>query len=214
MAPVLFSLILMLKIRRYFITGLIVLLPVVITLYVLVAVFRFCDGILGRFINAYLKSHLGYSIPGLGLLLGIVIILLAGFLVTHLYSRSKFFLLKSVLLKTPLVNKIYPAARYIVNFLFSRDKPAFKKVVMVEYPRKGIWSIGFVTNEGIKEAQEKLQQELFNVFIPTTPTPLSGFFMLVPKRDIIFLDISMEESMKLIISGGMLNPQDIKHGVP
>lgn len=194
------------RLRRYFITGLIVILPLVATIYILVGIFNFSDRLLGRFINEYLEKTIGFYIPGLGLLLFLTIILLVGFLVTNILFKRLLFRLEILFLKFPLIRQIYPAAKKIVEYLFSKDKPAFKKVVIVEYPRKGIWSIGFITNEAMKDAEDKTHQELLNVFIPSTPNPMTGYFIFVPKNDAVFLDISVEDGLKMIVSGGVFNP--------
>ena len=198
----------MLRIRRYFITGLLVILPAFITIYFLFIIFSFIDGIWGSIINQYLKKYLGFAIPGLGFILGIITVFIVGFIATHFLSKKISYALESLFLKFPLVRQIYPAAKQIVDFLFSKDKPAFKKAVLVEYPSKGIWSIGFITNDGFKEAQEKIGQELLHVFIGTTPGPFSGFFVLIPKAEVIFLDMSVEDGLKLIVSGGIAKPEN------
>jgi len=192
--------------RRYFLTGLLITLPVFITLYLLYGVFIFIDNIWGKLINFYLKKHLGFAIPGLGFILGIVTIFLIGFIATNLFGRRLFMAVESWFLKLPLVRQIYYPAKQVVNSLVSKDKPAFKKVVLVEYPSKGIWSVGFLTNESFKEAQEKSGEELLHVFIATTPSPFTGFLILVPKKDVKLLDITIEEGIKLIVSGGILKP--------
>jgi len=183
-------------------------LPVFLTFYLLYLIFMFIDGIWGKAINFYLKKYLGFSIPGLGIMLGLVTILAVGFIATNLLGKKLLKLFEGWFLKIPFIRKIYPAARQIVDSLISRKSPAFKKVVLVEYPSRGIWSIGFITNDSFREANEKLGQELVHVFIATTPSPLSGFLILVPKRDIKVLDISIEEGIKLIVSGGIVKPAD------
>jgi uncharacterized membrane protein len=197
----------MLRIRRYFITGLLVILPLFITLYFLFIIFHFIDGLWGDLINSYIKQWLGFPIPGVGFILGIVTIIVVGFITTHFFSKKIFSALENWFLKFPFIRQVYPAIKQIVNFFISKDKIAFKKVVLVEYPSKGIWSVGFITNEGFKEAQEKIGQELLHVFIGTSPTPLSGFFVMMPKNEVKFLDISVEEGLKLIVSGGIIKPQ-------
>jgi uncharacterized membrane protein len=194
------------KLRRYFITGLIVILPLVATIYILAGIFNFSDGLLGRFINDYLEKTIGFYIPGLGLLLFLTIILLVGFLVTNILFKRLFYHLETLFLKFPLIRQIYPAVKQIVDYLFSKEKPAFKKVVIVEYPRKGVWSLGFITNEAMKDVEDKTNQKVLNVFIPSTPNPMTGYFIFVPKNDAVFLDISVEDGLRMVISGGVFNP--------
>ena len=194
------------KIRRYFITGLLVILPVFITLYFLFVIIRFIDGIWGKLINYYLRKEFGFSIPGLGLILGVITVIIVGFIATRFFAKRIFPTLERWFLKFPFIRQIYPSAKQIVNFFLAKDKPVFKKVVLVEYPSKGIWSVGFITNEGFKEAQEKIGQELLHVFVASTPSPFSGYFVLLPKKDVKFLDMSVEDGLKLIVSGGILRP--------
>ena len=196
----------MLKIRRYFVTGLLLVLPIFISFYVLFVVFRFVDGIFGGLINSYLKANFGFFIPGIGFILGGAIVLFSGFLATHFLGKKVLPALEQWFLKLPGIRQIYPAAKQIIGFLFSKDKAAFKQVVLAEYPSKGIWSIGFLTNEAFDEAGEKIARDLAHVFIPSTPGPWSGFLILVPRKDIKLLDMSVEGAIKLIISGGILKP--------
>lgn len=191
--------------RRIFFTGLAFLIPIAITLYVIVAVFSFADGILGRFINKFLVKHIGFSIPGLGIILFVVIVFAVG-CVVHAWRRKIFKYIESLFLRTPLVNKVYAAVKSIVDFLLFPPAKTYKSVVLIEYPRKGIYSMGFITNDSFTHFNEKTKKRLYSVFIPTTPTPLSGFTVLSEEHELIFLDISVEEAMKFIISGGLLNP--------
>ncbi|MFA5403157.1 MAG: DUF502 domain-containing protein, partial [Candidatus Omnitrophota bacterium] len=169
-------------------------------------IFKFLDSLFGVIINKYLEEVLGFTLPGIGLILGILLILIIGFVVSHLLSKKALPVIEGWFLKLPAIRQVYPPIKEIVGFIFSRDKPAFKKVVLVEYPCAGIWSVGFMTNDGFREAQEKLGQELVHILIGSTPSPWSGFFILVPKVKVKFLEMSVEEGMKLIISGGILKP--------
>ena len=192
--------------KHYFLAGLLVGLPVFLTLYFLFIIFKFIDGIFGVYINAYLKSEFGFIVPGAGIILGILLILLAGFIVSHLLSKKALPVLERWFLKFPGIRQLYPPVKQIISFLFSRESPAFKKVVLVEYPCKGIWSVGFMTNEGLKEAQIKTGKELVHVLIGTTPSPWSGFLILVPKDEVKFLEMPVADGIKLIISGGIIKP--------
>ena len=192
--------------KRNFIAGILVSFPLLLTVYILVILFQFVDGILGKFVNTYLSKALGFYIPGLGLILFLIIIFLVGFLTTHFLGRRLYFILDKTLRRFPLIRHIYPSIKQIIEFLFAYQRQAFKKVVLVEYPRPGIWSVGFVTNEAFGEAREKTKQDLMNVFIPSSPGPLTGFFILIPRQEVIFLDIPIEDAIKLIVSGGLLNP--------
>ncbi|MEW6009289.1 MAG: DUF502 domain-containing protein [Candidatus Omnitrophota bacterium] len=194
------------KLRRYFLTGLAVLLPIVLTGYIIFAVFNFADNLLGKHINRYLSIFFGFYIPGLGLLITALIIIVVGFFSSNFLGKRLLPFFENILLRIPLVHQIYPSTKKIISFFFSAKKQLFKQVVLVEYPRKGIWSLAFITNEGTPEVEKKLDKEMLNIFIPGTPGPLTGYFMFVPKEDVIFLDISVEDALKLFISGGVLNP--------
>ncbi len=194
------------KLKRYFITGLLTILPIFLTLFILNIIFRLIDNIIGRIINSYLKAAFGFSIPGLGFIMAVLIILVTGFVVSHLLNKRALPLIERWFLKLPGIRQIYPSIKQIVGFIFSKDKAVFRKVVLVEYPSKGIWSVGFMTNEGFREAEELTGQELVHVLIGSTPSPWSGFFILVPKNAVKFSEMSAEEGVKLIVSGGILKP--------
>lgn len=194
------------RIRRYFLTGLLVILPAFITVYLLYIIIAFIDNIWGKVLNFYLKKYLGFPIPGLGFILGILTIILVGFIATNLFGKRIFQIFEHWFLKFPGIRQIYTPAKQIVDSFFSKEKPAFKKVVLVEYPSKDIWSIGFITNESFKEAEEKTGEELVHVFIATTPSPFTGFLILVPRKNLKVLDMPVEQGVKLIVSGGILKP--------
>lgn len=197
------------SIKRYFATGLLITLPVFFTFYIMFAVVRFIDGIWGKVINFYARKYLGFAIPGLGFILGLVTVLIVGFIATHFIGKRLFRGVERWLLKFPFISQIYPALRQIVSSFLSKDSPAFRKVVLVEYPARGIWSIGFLTSDGFREAREKTGKELVHIFIATTPTPLTGFLILVPKEEVKILNISIEDGIKLVISAGIVRPDYI-----
>jgi uncharacterized membrane protein len=194
------------NIKRYFGTGILITLPVFVTIYILLIVFRLIDGIWGKLINIYIKKHLGFTIPGIGFILGIITITVIGFIATNFIGKRFFRSLEHWFLKFPLIRQIYPPFRQIMDSIVSKESPAFKKVVLVEYPRKGIWSMGFLTNDSFDEAKKASGNELCHVFIATTPTPFSGFLIMVPKNEVKVLNISIEEGIKLIVSGGIVRP--------
>ena len=196
----------MLKIRRYFLSGLLITLPVFLSIYILFIGFRFIDGILGKFINAYLKHHVGFAVPGLGLILGVFSILFIGFITTNFLGKKIFHILEHWFLKFPMIRLIYLPTKQIIHSLISNEQQAFKKVVLVEYPSEGMWSVGFVTNETFREAREKTGEDLLHVLIGSTPSPFSGYLVLIPKRKVKFLEMSIEDAIKLIVSGGIVKP--------
>jgi uncharacterized membrane protein len=194
------------NLRRYFGTGLLITLPVFITLYLIFAVFRFIDGIFGKIVNYYIKQNLGFTIPGIGIIIGILVVFLIGFTAANFFGKRIIQGLEHWFLKFPFIRQIYPAAKQIVDSFISKDSPAFKKVVLAEYPSKGLYAIGFITNDSFKEANDLTGKELLHVFIATTPSPLTGYLALIPKDDVKYLDISVEDGVKLIVSAGIVKP--------
>lgn len=193
--------------KKIFITGLAAVIPLVVTLSVIVWFFNFVDGFLGKFINKILAHYVGYTITGLGFILSILIVLALGVLI-H-FSRQRFYKwTERTLAQIPIVNKIYFPVKKMVDFLFFPPKKSFKSAVLVEYPRKGIYSLGFITNESCAHFKEKIGGELYNVFIPSTPSPFTGMTIILRKEEIVFLDMNIDEVIKLIVSGGLLNPYD------
>ena len=194
------------KLRTYFLTGIALILPILITVYILVGLFRFVDVLLGQYIYYYFLQNFGYTIPGLGILLFLVIILAMGIFATNFLGKRLLRLAERIFLAIPFVSKIYPHAKQFINFVVGKEKPSFKKVVLVEYPRKGVYSLGFVMNERMRQIEEKVKQEIVTVLIPISPNPLSGYFVFFNKEEVIYLDMSVEDGMKLVISGGVLQP--------
>ncbi len=191
--------------RRWFIAGLAVIVPIVLTGYVIYGLFQFADGILGKYINRYVYLYLGYRIPGLGIFFSLVIILLVGFLASIAGFRL-FRWMEDIFLKLPLIGKIYVPIKKIFNFLFSPQTSGFRKVALIEYPREGIYCLGFVTNKSSGVIDKKSGRKMVNVFIPSSPSPLTGFVVMVPEEDISFLDMTIKEATGIIVSGGMVTP--------
>ena len=192
--------------KRIFATGLAVVIPILVTVYVLVALFTFADGIMGKVINKYLEEYLGYTIPGIGIILFLLLIFLIGLLIRVSRMRLRRYV-EGVFFRVPVVNKIYAPVKKIFDFLFFPDiEKKFKSTVLVEYPRKGVYSIGFLTNESFSAIKEKTGKKMVNVYFPFTPSPITGYTVIVPEEDVTFLDISVEQAMKMVISGGLINP--------
>ncbi|MCK4809578.1 MAG: DUF502 domain-containing protein [Candidatus Omnitrophica bacterium] len=195
------------KIKKIFLTGLTAVVPFVITIYIVIGLFRFADSILEKFINRYLEIYLGYEIPGLGIILSIAIIFLLGLLI-HVSRMRLLRGIEALFLKIPLVSKIYLPTKRMIEFLFFDPKKNFRAVILVEYPRKGIYSIGFVTNDSDKILEEGTGKKAYNVFIPSSPSPLTGFTIIVPREEVILINIGVEEAIRLVVSGGVINPQE------
>ncbi|MDO8535803.1 MAG: DUF502 domain-containing protein [Candidatus Omnitrophota bacterium] len=196
------------QIRKYFVAGLLTILPLALSVYILLVLFRIVDGILGRYLNVYIKSLLGFYIPGLGLILFLTIIFLSGILSIHFFGARLHLFLGRALGRFPLLKYIYPSVKKVFEFVFSDNKLGFKKVVLVEYPSKGIWSMGFIANDGFAEAEAKTGKKFYNIYIPSVPNPTTGFFFFIPKDEVVMLDIGIKEAMRLVMSGGLLNPSD------
>ncbi|MBD3263594.1 MAG: DUF502 domain-containing protein [Candidatus Omnitrophica bacterium] len=191
--------------KRIFVTGLAAIVPLGITIYVIGGLFYFADGILGRLINKFLYRYLGYTVPGLGIVIAVLIIFLAGMLIR--LSRMRLFRwIERMFFRIPLVNKIYFPVKQIFDFLFFSPQYAFKSAVLLEYPRKGVYTLGFITNENSFNLKKAEGQNLQNVFIPSSPSPLTGFIVMAKKGDLIHLDLGVDEAIKLIVSGGLLMP--------
>ncbi len=196
------------KIRRYFIAGIVVLLPVFITINILSLTVRFLDNLLGRFIRPYVESAFGRSFFGLGLLAITAIIFFTGILATNVFVKRVMPFFERLFMRIPLVYQIYPSIKQLVKFLFSEDKLHFKKVVLFEYPRKDVFTLGFITNEFKSESIAGKGQDTVCVYISSAPNPVTGFFVIMPKRDVTVLDMSIEDAFKIIISGGVLMQKD------
>ena len=191
--------------KRIFITGLTAVIPLVITIYVISGLFYFADGIAGKHINKFCEQYIGYKIPGLGILIVILLIFFLGMILR--FSQIKAFKwIERVFFRIPLVNKIYFPIKRIVDFLFFPPGKDFHNVVLVEYPRRGIYSLGFLTNKNTIEFKGRGEKKLCNVFMPSSPSPITGFIIIAEEKDLTFLDIGVEEAIRLIVSGGLINP--------
>lgn len=193
--------------KKIFLTGLAAVIPIVVTVYLLIIIFSFVDGILGTAINRILQIYLGYKIPGIGIILFVLIVFLTGIFI-HLSKMRLMRFFEGMFTRFPLVNKIYFPTKKMISFLFNPPHQAFQKAVLVEYPRKGIYSLGFITNTTLTSYAQKTGKKLFNVFIPSTPSPFSGYVILVEESELIILDTKVEEAVKLVVSGGLLNPDE------
>jgi uncharacterized membrane protein len=179
-----------------------VLVPVVLTWYVLLSLFRFLDGFTGQVV----EQLIGHSIPGLGLVVTVSIVLITGALARSLLGRELIHLGQSILAGTPIVRGVYSTIRQIVDAFALTEQTAFQRVVLVEYPRPGMYAVAFVTAGAPPAAERLAGEELVSVFLPTTPNPTSGFLLMIPRQQLRLLDIPVEEGLKLVISGGIAGP--------
>lgn len=189
------------RLRNYFITGTIIIFPLFGTVYVLMLLFRTLDGILGGLIRRFAPI----SVPGLGLVATLALVLLTGVVGTNFIGRRFIEVGERILARIPIARSVYITLKQLVDSFVSQDRNAFHQVVLVEYPRKGIYSVGFLTGMAREEAQAKTGQKMVNVFLPSTPNPTTGWLVLVPEDQVIPLDISVEDGLKLVISAGMVN---------
>lgn len=193
--------------RKYLIAGLLVWMPLGITFLVIRAIVGFLDQTLLLLPKAYQPDNLlGIHIPGLGVLLAVVLVLATGMIVANLLGRRLVNAWESLLSRIPLVRTLYAGIKQILEAVLATDGQSFRRVLLVEYPRKGVWSLAFMTSDQLGEVQEKTRSEVMSVFIPTTPNPTSGFVLMLPKEDVIELDMSVEQGLKMIISMGVVVP--------
>ncbi len=201
--------------RRYIMAGLLVWLPLGVTILVIKMLVELMDRILLLLPARYQPEQLlGMHIPGLGVIVAVTVVLGTGIVVANLFGRKLVHLWESLLARIPLVRSIYSAVKQIAETMFSSNGKSFRKVLLVEYPRKGLWTLAFQTGTEVGEAQRKTGREVINIFIPTTPNPTSGFLILVPKEDVVELDMSVDEGLRMIISMGLVVPKSLTHPEP
>ena len=198
--------------RSNFFTGLVICAPLAITVYLTWSLIEWVDG----WVKPYLPdlynpdSYLPFTIPGFGVLVALFIITNVGFLTANLIGRSIVSYGESVLARMPVVRNIYSALKQIFETVFREDSESFQSVVLVEYPRKGLWALAFVATDTLGEVQSNLDEsagKTVSVFLPTTPNPTSGFLLFVPAVDVLPLEMSVEEAAKLVISAGLVAPE-------
>ena len=191
------------RIRNNFIAGIVVLIPIGITLYLTLAIVKVSSKILPKEINP--NNYLPYNIPGIEIIIALILITLIGWLSLSFIGKKLLNIFDNILNKIPILRTIYSAFSQMLD-TFTKSKTNKQNVVLVEYPRKGTWAVGFATNKNTGEIKNKIGQEVVNVFVPTTPNPTSGFLLMFPKEDVIYLDITFEQASKFIVSAGSTNP--------
>jgi uncharacterized membrane protein len=192
----------MTRLRNHLITGAVVLVPIALTWYVLLSLFRLLDGLTARMVTALL----GRPVPGLGVLVTVAIVLVTGVMARSLLGRQLIRLSEAALSSTPLVRGVYSTMKQIVDAFAVPDQTTFQRVVLVEYPRKGIYSLALVTSDGPPQIERVTEQDLVCVFLPTTPNPTSGYLLMLPRSEVRPVDISVEDGLKMVISGGVIMP--------
>ena len=193
--------------RKYLIAGLLVWLPLAATVVVIKLLIDLLDKTILLFPPEWQPEELfGFSIPGFGIVIGVSILILTGAFAANLFGRKLVGFWEAILGRIPLVRTIYSSVKQVLETLFASNNESFRRVVLIEYPRKGIWSLGFQTNEALTAAKDSSAKDLISVFVPTTPNPTSGFIVMLPSEDITRLDISVEDGFKFIISMGVIVP--------
>ena len=197
------------KIRGYFLTGIIVTAPVGLTFYVSFLFIGFIDSKVRNLIPVkyHYDNILPFEIPGIGLLIVFIMLTFIGFLTAGIIGRYIIKLGERIIARLPIIRSVYGALKQIFESVLKTSSKSFREVVLIEYPRKGIWAIGFITGDTKGEVQEISKNELVNVFLPTTPNPTSGFLLFVPRKDLKVLNMNVEEGIKMVISGGIVTPK-------
>ena len=190
------------KLRNNFIAGIVVLIPIGITLYLTLFIIRISGKVIPKEINP--NNYLPFNIPGVEILIALLIITLIGWLSLSFLGKKFFELFNNILKKIPILRTIYSAIGQMTESFTKTDNKQ-KSVVLLEYPRKGIWAVGFATNDNKGIIRDNVSEDIVNVFLPTTPNPTSGFLLMVPKKDLIYLDVSFEQASKFIVSAGTTN---------
>jgi len=192
------------RLRNNFIAGVVVLIPIGITVYLTLFIIKISSKILPKELNP--NHYLPYDIPGVEIIISIILITFIGWLSLSIIGKKLLEVFNNILKRIPILRTIYSAFEQMLDMFTKSDKKS-KNVVLVEYPRKGSWAVGFATKENKSEISHKSKQNLVNVFVPTTPNPTSGFLLMFPKEEVIYLDMSFEEASRFIVSAGSSEPK-------
>ncbi|MBL3528259.1 MAG: DUF502 domain-containing protein [gamma proteobacterium endosymbiont of Lamellibrachia anaximandri] len=205
----------MVLLRRYLVAGLLVWLPLGATFFIVRLLVRWMDNSLLLVPQAYRPENLlGFAIPGLGVLLTLIILLFTGLVAANLFGRKLVSLWERLLARIPLVRSVYSAVKQLVETMLSDGGQSFRKVLLVEFPRRGLWTLAFQTGTDQGEAQKKTGRDVINVYIPTTPNPTGGYFVLVPREDVQELDMSVDDGLKMLLSMGAVVPDHPQTDAP
>lgn len=196
------------KLKSYFITGLLVIVPLYITIYTLTLIVGFMEGVYHLLPEALRPdTYLPFRIPGLGVLITLFTILAVGVVTQNFIGKWLLHIGEKLLSMVPVVRVVYNASKQFMETFFSKEHKGFRKVALVEFPSKGMWSLGFITGKVGEELAQKTPEEMLNIFLPTTPNPTSGYYVLIPKREVIILEMTIEDAFKVIMTGGMITPE-------
>lgn len=195
------------SIRRYFITGLLVVVPLYLSVYVFLLIVGFMDSLLDFLPPSFRpETYLPFHVPGMGIVATLVGIFVVGLLAANLLGRKLVDIGEKILAKIPFLWTVYKGTKQFMETFFARQREGFRRVVLIEYPRRGLYSIGFVTGKTMGEIQAKTEDKMLNLFIPTTPNPTSGYYIVIPEKDIIPLSMTVEDAFKIIMTAGMVVP--------
>jgi uncharacterized membrane protein len=193
--------------KKYFITGLLIWVPLAITVWVLAAIVNTMDQTLLLLPNQVRPEKLiGFYVPGIGVILTLLVVLVTGLVTANLVGQRLLRFWEAILARIPVVKSIYYSVKQVSDTLFSSSGEAFRKALLVQYPRQGSWTIAFLTGQPAAAVADHLPSECVSVYVPTTPNPTSGFFLMMPKSDVIELEMSVDEALKYIISMGVVAP--------
>lgn len=194
--------------RRYLIAGLLVWVPLIVTGLIIKFLVDLLDFTILLLPPSWRpEAILGFSVPGAGVVVAIVIVVLTGIVAANIVGRKLFDLGEAIVDRIPLVRSIYSAVKQVMRSLFSDGDQSFRRVLIVQYPREGLWTMGFQTGVGVGEVQQRTERDVITVFIPTTPNPTSGFVIMVPREDAVELDMSVEDGLKFVMSLGVVTPE-------
>ncbi len=195
--------------RTYFFTGIAVTAPIGISIYISIIFINFIDRNVKNLVPERYNpdTYLPFNIPGTGLIIAIFSLVLIGFFTASLFGKFFVGLGEKFINKLPVFRSIYNALKQVFQTVLGASSKAFREVVLIQYPRRGIWAVAFITAETSGEVRSKLKSKFVNVFLPTTPNPTSGFLLVVPEKDLIKLNMNIEQGMKLVISGGIITPE-------
>lgn len=200
------------RLRNYLLAGILVTAPLGITIYLVWIFLQFMDNQVTRLIpDQYNPNYiLPFSVPGFGLVISVICLIFIGWFARNFLGRLVINIYEYFMVRVPIIRNIYGAIKQIAETIMASQSQAFRDVVLLEYPRKGVWSIAFVTNTTEGEVQRVTENETINVFVPTTPNPTSGYLLFVPKKEVHYLNMTVEEGIKLVVSAGIITPPDRK----
>ena len=197
-------------VRGYFLAGVLVTAPIGITFYISWLLIRWVDSKVTPLIPAAYnpESYLPFAVPGLGLIIVFIVLTFIGWSTAGMLGRLWMRVSENVLARMPVVRSVYGAVKQIIETILKQQSNAFREVVLFEYPRRGSWAIGFITGQTQGEVQNLTTDDVVNVFLPTTPNPTSGYLLFIPRKELVILDMTVEEGIKMVVSGGIVTPPD------